>query len=218
MALNLIIGNKKYSSWSLRPWLLFKMAGIPFKEKRIFIRKPQTLQEIRKFSPAGRVPCLVDGKTRVWDSLSIAEYANELYPKKALWPKDKTARAEARSVCAEMHSSFMDLRSKMNMNCLGYFPGKGLTPEVQKDIDRILEIWTDCRKKYGKAGPFLFGAFTIADAYYAPVVFRFKTYAVKVDPVSKKYMQTILNLKPMKVWLADARQEKEVIEAYEPYR
>ena len=218
MALTLVIGNQKYSSWSLRPWLLFKAAGIPFKEKKIYIRKPDSLREIRKYSPGGRVPCLIDGKTRVWDSLSIAEYIHELYPKKNLWPKDKTARAEARSICAEMHSSFMDLRTKMNMNCLGYFPGKGLTPEVQKDIDRILEIWTNCRKKYGKNGPFLFGSFTIADAYYAPVVFRFNTYAVQVDPISRKYMQTILGLKPMKEWLAGARKEKESIEAYEPYR
>lgn len=216
--LTLVIGNQKYSSWSLRPWILFKMAGIPFKEVKVMIRQSDTQEKLRKYSPAGRVPCLVDGKARVWDSLSIAEYANELYPKKGLWPKDKTARAEARSVCAEMHSSFQDLRAKMNMNCLGYFPGKGLTPEVQNDIDRILEIWTDCRKKYGKKGPFLFGKFTIADAFYAPVVFRFRTYAVKVDPVSRKYMETILDLPAMKEWLAGARKEKEIIPSYEQYR
>ena len=218
MSLTLVIGNKKYSSWSLRPWLLFKVAAIPFKETKVFIRKPDSLKKIRKYSPAGRVPCLVDRKIRVWDSLSIAEYANELFPKKDLWPKDKAARAEARSICAEMHSSFMDLRARMNMNCLGYFPGKGMTPEVQKDIDRILEIWTDCRRKYGKKGPFLFGDFTIADAFYAPVVFRFRTYAVHVDKVSRKYMDTILHLPPMEEWLAGARQETEVIEAYEQYR
>ncbi len=216
--LTLVIGNKKYSSWSLRPWLLFKAAGIPFKEVLVYIRKEDTQAKLRKYSPAGRVPCLVDGKTRVWDSLSIAEYANELYPKKALWPKDKAARAHARSICAEMHSSFMDLRAKMNMNCLGYFPGKGMTPEVQKDIDRILEIWRDCRKKYGKKGPFLFGPFTIADAFYGPVVFRFNTYAVKVDPVSRKYMETMLALPAMKEWLAGARRETEVIPSYEQYR
>jgi glutathione S-transferase len=216
--LTLVIGNQKYSSWSLRPWLLFKMVGIPFKEVKVMLRRGDTQAKIKKYSPAGRVPCLVDGKTKVWDSLSIAEYAAELYPAKELWPKDKAMRAHARSVCAEMHSSFMDMRTKMNMNCLGHFPGKGMTPEVRNDIDRICELWNDCRGKYGKKGPFLFGKFTIVDAFYAPVVFRFNTYEPAVDAVSKAYMKTILALKPMKEWLAAARQETETIPSYEPYR
>ncbi len=216
--ITLVIGNKKYSSWSLRPWLCLKMAGIPFKEVQIFIHKPDSYAKMRKYSPAGRVPCMVDGNTRLWDSLSIVEYLAETFPKKNLWPKDKNARAHARSICAEMHSSFLDLRKHMNMNCTGYFPGKGRTPEVRQDVDRILEIWTDCRRRFGKNGPFLFGAFTNADSFFASVVFRFNTYGVKVDPVSKKYMETMLGLKPMKEWLAAARKEKEVIEAYEQYR
>ena len=218
MPLTLVIGNKKYSSWSLRPWLLLKAASIPFKEVRIFIHKADSLAKMRHFNPAGRVPCLLDKKLRVWDSLSIAEYVAEKFPKKNLWPKDKAARAQARSICAEMHSSFQDLRQHMNMNCVGYFPGKGMTPGVQNDIDRILEIWQDCRKRYGKKGPFLFGKFTIADAYFAPVVFRFNTYAVKVDPVSRRYMHSMLHLDPMVEWLEDAKKEKETIAAYERYR
>ena len=216
--LTLVIGNKKYSSWSLRPWLLLKMAGIEFKEERIFIRKEDSYTNILKYSPAGRVPCLMDGKLTIWDSLSIAEYLAETFPEKNLWPAAKNERAHARSICAEMHSSFQNMRTQMNMNCTGYFPGKGHTPEVLDDIERILNIWTDCRVTYGKKGPFLFGPFTIADAFYAPVVFRFNTYAVKAGPDCRKYMETMLSLKPMKEWLADAKKETEVIEAYEPYR
>ena len=218
MALTLVIGNKRYSSWSLRPWLCMKACEIPFKEVRILIHKPDSFKRILKFSPAGRVPCLLDGKRHVWDSLSIMEYLAETFPKKHLWPKDKDARATARSICAEMHSSFQDLRQRMNMNCVSYFPGKGLTPEVQKDIDRILKIWMDCRKKYGKKGPFLFGSFTIADAFYAPVVFRFRTYGVKVDALSRRYMHTMLHLEPMQEWFREALLEKETIKAYEQYR
>ena len=177
-----------------------------------------TYSKIRKFSPGGRVPALLHGKIKIWDSLSICEYVAETFPKKALWPKDKTARAEARSICAEMHSSFQELRQHMNMNCTGYFPGKGMTPAVQTDIDRIEEIWTDCRKKYGKKGPFLFGSFTIADAFYAPVVFRFRTYGVKVNDVARQYMHTMIHLDPMVEWFETAQQEKDFIEAYERYR
>jgi glutathione S-transferase len=214
----LVIGNKRYSSWSMRPWLCLKVAGIPFEEKQIFIHKPDSLKQILKYSPAGRVPCLVDGKTKVWDSLSICEYVAEKFLTAELWPNERHERAYARSICAEMHSGFQALRTNMNMNCVSHFPGKGWNPDVQKDVERIIQIWDDCRKSHKRKGPFLFGAFTIADAFYAPVVTRFRTYGVHVDKIGKEYMETIYSLPAMQQWLNEARKEKEIIEDYEKYR
>ena len=210
----LIIGNKNYSSWSLRPWLLLKQAAIPFEEVRLAIG----IDDLSKYSPSGQVPVLKHGTLTLWDSLAIAEYLAEQFPEKCLWPDDVGARAVARSVSAEMHSGFANLRTHMNMNCRGHFPGKGMTPEVEKDILRIQQIWQDCRSRFGKGGDFLFGKFSIADAMYAPVTCRFVTYAVPLSPMAQAYVNTLQGLPAMQEWLAAAKMETEVIEQYEQYR
>lgn len=212
--LTLVIGNKNYSSWSLRPWLLLRQAGIPFEEIRLALGR----YDLSKYSPSGLVPVLKHGALAIWDSLAIAEYLAEQFPEKELWPRDVEARAMARSVSAEMHSGFTRLRTHMNMNCRSHFPGKGMTPEVTKDIQRIQHIWQDCRSRFGDGGPFLFGAFSIADAMYAPVSFRFITYAVPLSPVAETYVRTLQDLPAMQEWLAAAKEESEVIEQYEQYR
>ena len=158
-SLTLIIGNKNYSSWSLRPWLLLKQAGIPFSERRIPLYTPQTKADILKHSPAGKVPVLHDGDISVWDSLAICEYLAEKVPQQPLWPVAAAARARARSVACEMHSGFTALRQNMNMNCRKRLPGKGRTPEVAVDIERICALWKDSRANFGKSGDFLFGEF-----------------------------------------------------------
>ena len=185
--LTLVIGNKNYSSWSLRPWLLLRQASIPFEEIRLALGR----DNLSKYSPSGLVPVLKHGALAIWDSLAIAEYLAEQFPEKELWPRDVEARAMARSVSAEMHSGFTHLRTHMNMNCRSHFPGKGMTPEVAKDIQRIQQIWQDCRSRFGDGGPFLFGVFSIADAMYAPVSFRFITYAVPLSPVAETYVRTL---------------------------
>lgn len=212
--LTLVIGNKNYSSWSLRPWLLLKQAGIPFREIKLAIGK----DDLSMHSPSGLVPALKDGDLTLWDSLAIAEYIAERFPEKHLWPADVKTRAVARAVSAEMHSGFINMRTHMNMNCRGHFPGRGMTPEVQKDIRRIQEIWQDCRSRFGADGPFLFGTFSVADAMYAPVSFRFITYAVPLSSVAETYVRTLQDIPAMQEWLAAAREEHEVIEQYEQYR
>ncbi|HYL88669.1 MAG TPA: glutathione S-transferase family protein [Burkholderiales bacterium] len=197
----LVIGNKNYSSWSLRPWLALKVLGVPFDEKRIALRRPETKAEILRHSPAGRVPVLKDGDTVVWDSLAILEYLAEKYPQ--LWPGDRAERARARSMAAEMHSGFPALREHMSMNTRKRYAGKGRTPESMADVARIDEIWSQAR------GPFLFGSFTAADAMYAPVVLRFRTYEVKVRKTS--YMEAMLALPAMREWIEAAEREPEAI-------
>ncbi len=213
----LIIGNKNYSSWSLRPWLALKQTGIPFEELRIPLYTQTSKRDIRRHSPSGKVPALEDGGITIWDSLAICEYLAERYPNKGLWPADTAARAVARSVSAEMHSGFIKLRSNMMMNCRGSFPGKGWAPGVREDIERITAIWKDCRARYGAAGPMLFGQFSIADAMYAPVVLRFAIYAVETDPVSTAYMNAIQALSPLQEWRAAARSEPESIPQFDVY-
>jgi glutathione S-transferase len=210
----LIIGNKNYFSWSLRPWLLLKQAAIPFKEIRLVFGS----DDLSKHSPSGLVPALKHGALTIWDSLAIAEYLAEQFPEKELWPRDVEVRAVARSVSAEMHSGFSNMRTHMNMNCRGHFPGKGMTPEVEKDIRRIQQIWQDCRSRFGKDGDFLFGKFSIADAMYAPVTFRFVTYAVPLSPTAQAYVNTLKGLPAMQEWLAAAKAETEVMAQYEQYR
>ena len=213
--LTLVIGNKNYSSWSLRPWLLLKQAGIPFREIYIPTHTPQTRAAILEHSPAGRVPVLHDGDVTVWESLAICEYLAEQFPDKQLWPADRAARAQARSVATEMHAGFGALRTHMVMNCRKHKPGKGRTAEVQADIERLRALWTDCRQRYASGGDFLFGRFSVADAMYAPVATRFKTYDVELDTVSAAYRDTILALPAMRQWYADAAAEHEVIAEYE---
>jgi len=203
----LIIGNKNYSSWSLRPWLAMKVLGIPFDEKRIHLYAPDSREQILRYSPAGRVPILHDGKTVVWDSLAILEYLAERH--RQLWPSDAAPRAKARAVSAEMHSGFAPLRQHMSMNTRKRYPGKGRTPEVLADIARIDAIWAEA------TGPFLFGAFTAADAMYAPVVLRFRTY--EVDVQNKKYLDAMLALPAMREWIEAAEREPESIPSLDFY-
>ncbi len=210
--LTLLMGNKAYSSWSLRPWLALKQAGLPFGEIVVPLRQPDTAARILAHSPSGRLPCLLDGDRTVWDSLAICEYVAELAPAAGLWPADPHARAVARSVSAEMHSGFTALRYSMSMDLKRDRSGEGMTPETAADIARIEALWADTRARFGSAGPFLFGAFTIADAMYAPVVTRFATYGVAVGAESRAYMDAVLALPAMQDWTADARAEPWVLD------
>ncbi len=217
MDLTLVIGNKNYSSWSLRPWLALKQAEIPFREIRVSLYTEKSRAEIKKYSPSGKVPVLLDGGVTVWESLAIGEYLADKFPDKQLWPADPAARALARAASCEMHAGFSALRSHMSMNCRKHLPGKGRTPDVLRDIDRITALWNDCRARFGQGGGFLFGKFSIADAMYAPAALRFVTYAVDLDPVSAAYVKTISALPAIQQWIADARAETEVIPQFEPY-
>jgi glutathione S-transferase len=212
----LIIGNKNYSSWSLRPWLLMRHAKLAFREIRIPLYLPDSKAQIREYSPSGRVPCLLDGKLAVWDSLAICEYLAERHADLQLWPAAASSRAVARSVSAEMHSGFQHLRANMSMNIRSQFPGRGRTVEVAGEIERIQRMWADCRARFGESGPFLFGRFGIADAMYAPVVLRFRTYQVQLNPVCREYADAVLALPALQEWLAAAVAETEVIAAFEP--
>lgn len=205
--LKLIIGNKKYSSWSLRPWLALTHAGIQFEEQVIALDQPDTDANIRKYSPSGKVPCLIDGAVTVWDSLAIVEYVNEKHPEKQLWPKDASARAVARSVSAEMHSGFSALRNEHPMKIIESLPTAQRSPETVKDVQRIQQLWRECRQKFGAGGPFLFGAFSIADAFYAPVVSRFRTYGVPMEGAVKEYADAIWALPAMQKWVGGAQAE-----------
>ncbi|MBD1843760.1 glutathione S-transferase family protein [Cyanobacteria bacterium FACHB-63] len=215
--LTLIIGNKNYSSWSLRPWLALKQFELPFDEIQISLYTPESTSQIREYCPAGngKVPILIHDARSIWDSMAIFEYLSEMYPERSWWTGDRTGRAIARSVCAEMHSGFLPLRNQLSMNCRAHFPNYEITPEVQQDIDRITTIWKTCRETYGTGGAFLFGRFTIADAVYAPVVLRFRTYDVKLDPVCQAYADTMLALPAMQAWLTSAIAEPESIPAFE---
>lgn len=208
--LTLIIGNKNYSSWSLRPWLLMKQGGIPFEEIRISLYTPTSKAEILRYSPSGQVPTLQDGDLLIWDSLAIAEYVIAEYAPQLL-PEDRQKKAIARSVSAEMHSGFLPLRQMMPMDCRSRYTLPTIPPELQANIDRILNLWRTCRQTYGQKGPFLFGDFSLADAMYAPVVSRFATYGVALDPLCQAYADTLWQLPAMQEWLDAAQQESEVI-------
>lgn len=209
----LVIGNKNYSSWSFRPWLVLKQMGVDFDEIRIPLFRQGYQDEIRRHSPAGKVPIYKEGGLVVWDSLAICEYLAE--KDRSLWPADPAARAHARSISAEMHSGFAALRSALPMNCRARGRRVELDERVRRDVARIQQIWCACRECYGASGPWLFGAFSIADAMYAPVVSRFLTYGVDCDPVCRRYMEAVLANAHVKQWFADAAQEAEVIEEEE---
>jgi glutathione S-transferase len=213
----LVVGNKNYSSWSLRPWLLMRQAGIAFDEVFISLYLPESRLKLLDYSPAGKVPILVDGAVTVWDSLAICEYLAETQPGKRLWPADVAARAHARAISAEMHAGFSNLRQHMSMNCRKRFPGKGRTPEVLAEVGRITQMWEECRRRYASGGPFLFGAFSVADAMYAPVVLRFNTYVVELPPLARAYADVMLALPPMREWVAAAEIEAEVLPQFEMY-
>jgi len=207
----LYIGNKNYSSWSLRPWLAMTTAGIPFEEKLILLFDEDWKQNVEAVSPSSCVPVLQHGDLTVWETMAILEYLAESHPEAKLWPEDARARAVARAVANEMHAGFVSLRGAMPMNIRKSLPGKGRGDGVDRDIQRVTEIWNDCRKRFGGDGKFLFGDFTIADAMYAPVISRFTTYAVDVDVVSRAYMNAVLELPAMEAWTNDALKEPWVV-------
>ena len=227
--LKLVIGNKNYSSWSLRSWLLLTEAGIPFEEVRLSLFTPAFAQAIAGYTPAGRVPVLIDSDASanayrasatdgfaVWDTLAIAEYVAERFPEKRLWPDDAADRARARSICAEMHAGFSKLRQAMPMNIAADLSGYGWSVGVQDDIDRLVAMWRELLDRH--RGPLLFGRFTIADAFFAPVVSRLKTYAVALPEDIATYRDAVLALKGMKAWTAAAQSESEFLTDDEPYR
>lgn len=207
-AFTLVTGDRNVSSWSLRAWLLLKHAGIDFEEVQVRLRLPESRRQILAHSPAGQVPVLKHDGLVIWESLAIAEYLAEQFPEKLLWPAQLAARAMARSVSAEMHAGFRPLRTHLSMDMLGSHPGQGHDGEgVARDIARIQEIWRDCRQNWSADGPFLFGEFCIADAMFAPVVSRFRTYGVSCDAVCSAYMHAVWNLPAMQQWLEDARTQ-----------
>src|ERR1700724_3450101 len=210
------IGNKNYSSWSLRGWLMLRHTGADFAEELIPLDEAGTRTNILRQSPSGRVPALRHGEFVVWESLAIGEYLAELFPKAQLWPKGASARAVARAVSLEMHAGFAALRGHLPMNIRSNFPNRGVTPEVQAEINRITAVWRDCRKRFGEGkGDFLFGHFTIADATYAPVVTRFRTYKIDLDRDAQAYCDKIMAFPAMQEWISAARNEPMIIDAYE---
>jgi glutathione S-transferase len=216
MALTLVIGNKNYSSWSMRPWVALRAAGIAFDEVFISLYTGEAdKKRILDFTQSGKVPVLVDGDVTIWDSLAIIEYAAERFPDARLWPADRASRAHARSISAEMHSGFAALRDECGMNLhrpVGAIP---LSAQAGADIARMQQIWTDCRERYGKSGPFLFGAFGAADAMFAPVVHRFRTYAIEVKPEVRDYMAAMTALPAFQEWTSAGLAETVIIEKFE---
>jgi glutathione S-transferase len=207
MDMTLVVGSRTFSSWSLRPWLVLKQANIPFTEVVIALNQVATREQIKKYSPSGRVPVLLHGDVRIWDSLAIAEYLHELFPDKGLWPSDRTERALARSVSAEMHSGFGAMRQQLSMNVTKRLPTPNLTDDTQSDLKRVFDIWNECLNRSG--GPFLFGSFTIADAMYAPVTTRLTTYSIPLTGAIEKYVQTVAALPAMQEWVRGAMGEAE---------
>jgi glutathione S-transferase len=223
--MQLVIGNKNYSSWSMRPWVLMNQAGIVFDERRIrfdaFTPDSKFKTELAGVTPAGRVPVLIDGELVVWDTLAIAEYLAETFPAKQLWPRDAAARARARSVCAEMHSGFGALRDRFPMNIEAALPEVGARvlaeqAAVRVDVERLVSMWSGLLHAHG--GPLLFGEFSIADAFFAPVVMRLKTYGVPVSPTIAAYMQRVIALPGVAAWIRDALAERDFLDFEEPYR
>jgi glutathione S-transferase len=211
MTLKLIIGNKNYSSWSMRPWIAMKVAGIAFDETVISLNDPNFKPTLLALSPAGKVPTLLDGDVHVWESLAILEYLAERFPNANLWPADRKARAHARVIANEMHAGFLPLRRHYPMNIWRPVKKREPTAEVAANIKRIDEMWSHCRASFGLSGPFLFGAFTAADAMYAPMVSRFHTYDVGVSGPARTYMDAIMALPAWSEWRAAALKETWVL-------
>jgi glutathione S-transferase len=215
MGLFLLIGNKSYSSWSMRPWIAMKVAGIPFAEEVISLDDANFKERVQAISPVGKVPCLTDGDTRLWESLAILDYLAEKYPQSGLWPAAAGARAHARSIAAEMHAGFAPLRQHYPMNLRRPVKRREPTAEVADNIGRIDRMWTDCRARFGQGGPFLFGRFGAADAMYAPVVSRFHTYAADVGREARAYMDAVMALPAWTEWCAAALKEPWVLTRYD---
>ncbi len=211
MTLKLTIGNKNYSSWSFRPWIAMKVAGIAFDEEVISLNAADFKTRVGKLSGTGKVPALTDGAVHVWESLAILEYLAEKFPAAGLWPADPAARAHARAIAAEMHAGFVPLRRLLPMNMWRPVKRLALTPEAEANVRRIDAMWTDCRNRYGKGGAFLFGSFGAADAMYAPVVSRFHTYAVEISEAARGYMNAMMALPAWAEWHAAALQEPWVL-------
>ena len=211
--LTLIIGNKNYSSWSLRPWLFMKHVGLEFQELMVPLDTPETREQIDRYTPSGRVPVLRQGALCVWDSLAICEYIAELSGKG--WPQAPEARAVARAVCAEVHSGFSTLRSLWPMNARARNRRTAITAALEADIERIDEMWNDCRGRFGGGGPWLFGDYSVADAMYAPVVLRFNTYGARISQTARWYIASVLEDAPLQEWLQAAKQEPWTIAADE---
>ena len=221
----LYVGNKNYSSWSMRPWVLLKQAQIPFETVMVrfdsFAPGSSFNQAIAGVNPAGKVPTLVDGDLAIWDTLAIAEYVAEKFPERNLWPAAAARRARARSVCAEMHSGFSALRGACPMNIEARLPEIGALvmrdrPAVRADLERIVELWSGLLKTHG--GPLLFGEFSVADAYFAPVCMRIRTYALPVPPAITTYIERVVALSGVAAWIADALTENDFLDFEEPYR
>jgi glutathione S-transferase len=224
-ALKLYIGNKNYSSWSMRPWVLLRQAGVPFEEVRVrfdsFGPDSQFKRSLAGIAPAGKVPVLVDGALAVWDTLAIAEYLAECFPEKQLWPQAAADRARARSICAEMHSGFSALRSNCPMSIEAHLPEVGALlwrdkPAVRSDVERLVQMWRELLQAHG--GPMLFGDFSIADAYFAPVCMRLKTYALPLPEDISAYVERVSALPGVRAWIEGALAEQDFLDFEEPYR
>jgi glutathione S-transferase len=223
--LKLFVGNKNYSSWSMRPWVLLRQAGIAFEEEMVrfdsFDADSNFKATLSGLTPAAKVPVLVDGELAIWDTLAIAEYVAEQYPDKQLWPADRAARARARSICAEMHSGFTGLRGNCPMNIEACLPEVGALiwrdkPAVRSDVQRLVQMWSGLLQEHG--GPMLFGDFSIADAYFAPVCMRFKTYELPLPEAVAGYVQRVAALPGVAAWITDALNEQDFLDFEEPYR
>jgi glutathione S-transferase len=211
----LVIGNKAYSSWSLRPWILLAAFGIPFEEKVVPLYEAGSKTKILKHSPSGKVPALIDGDITVFESIAIFEYLAEKYPAKAIWPKNRAARARARSLCAEMHAGFTALRTACPTNFRRAVSPLDPGPEAMADVARLEAAWASARETWGRGGPFLFGKFCAADAMFAPVANRIHVYDIPVSPAARGYINALLALPAYQAWLKDAAKEKRRIEAFE---
>jgi len=212
--LKIVVGNKNYSSWSLRGWLMLKKTRQPFEEVVVGLDRPDTAENIRKYSPSGRVPVLLSGDVTIWDSLAIGEYLAETYPAAKLWPQDVEARANARSISAEMHSGFVALRTHCPMKMKERIQ-QDTPQDALDDAARVRAIWTSTRERYGRGGPFLFGAYTIADAMYAPVVSRFRTYGLPLAGEAAAYAEAVWNDPDFQMWYEAARSETLRVPKYE---
>jgi glutathione S-transferase len=215
MTLKLIIGNKNYSSWSMRPWIAMKVAGIPFDEAVIQLYVDGSQDKIREHSAAGKVPILIDGDVKVWESLAILEYLAEKFPGAGLWPADPAARAHARAISTEMHAGFVPLRTECAMNMARPVETRALSADARANVARVQQIWSEARSRFGAAGAFLFGAFSAADAMYAPIVSRLETYGVEVSAPAKAYMQAMIALPAWQEWRRAALKEPWVIQRVE---
>lgn len=213
--LHLYIGNKNYSSWSMRPWLALKATGLPFRETVLPLFTEETNAFLAVTSPNKKAPFLVVGDQKIWDSLAIIEFLAELAPSAGLWPQDQRTRAHARSISAEMHSGFQALREQCGMNIRRRYNNNALSEATKADVARIEALWADCRAHYGAGGPFLFGAFSAADCMYAPVVTRFVTYGISLNPTSQAYVEAVCAHPVVAQWIADAEVEPWTIKKYE---